>query len=444
MPRYNFPENFLWGCAAASYQIEGARDADGKGRSIWDTLCERPGAIKNGDSGQFACDHYNRWEEDLDIIKNLGIGAYRFSISWPRVFPQGRGSVNAKGLDFYDRLVDGMLARGITPCATCYHWDLPQALEDKGGWRERATSEAFAEYCRVVAERLGDRVEMWFTLNEPVCSWYMGHVIGRHAPGAKEPEQVHRQVMHHLHLAHGLGARALREGASKPIRVGLVHNPYTCEPFFESAENINSARKLFEEKNAWILDPVMKGRYPEAEWQRLGDDVPRIKDGDLEIINASVDFLALNLYSMPNVVRAELNEPVRDREKQYPRTDFDWPVTPDGLYWTLRFANEIYNPETLYITENGCCYPDEVNKDGLVEDYARVEYLRGYLKGLHRSVDEGIPVKGYFIWSILDNFEWAEGYSKRFGIVHVNYETQKRTPKASAEWYKRLIEAGGF
>jgi len=442
-PYHAFPPDFQWGAAAASYQIEGAVNEDGRGPSIWDTFCGRPGAIKNGDNGDMACDHYHRYESDLDLMADLGIRNYRFSIAWPRIFPTGRGQVNEAGLAFYDRLIDAMLERGIVPSATLYHWDLPQALEDKGGWRHRDTVHAFAEYAELMAQRFGDRVSTWFTLNEPWCSWVLGYREGIHAPGAREPQNVHRQVAHNLLLAHGTAVRALRSGASgKPLRIGIVHNSNNLVPFTELSPDVDAARALWHERNAWLLDPVMRGSYPAEELAALGADAPRIEAGDMEIIAQPIDFLGLNVYFAGEVVRA--GHGAQSLESYFPRTDFNWPITPEAAYWSVRFAHEVYGPGDLYITENGCCYPDQVNEHGRVEDFARLSYVRETLKGLHRATAEGLPLRGYYLWSILDNFEWGEGYSKRFGIVHVNFSTQQRTPKATAEWYAHVIGRNGF
>lgn len=444
MVRHPFPKNFVWGTATSSYQIEGAVDAGGRGASIWDTFSRIEGKVFNGDSGAVACDHYNRFAEDFDLLAQLGIRNYRFSIAWPRILPEGSGTPNQEGLDFYDRLVDAMLERGIAPQATLYHWDLPQALEDRGGWRSRNTVHAFEEYARAVASRLGDRIKTWYTINEPWCAWWLGHRVGIHAPGAKEEsEKTFRQVSHNLLLAHGVGVMALREEVSSPVKVGIVHNCSVAVPFTESPEDIAESREHFRRENSWLLAPVLEGRYPADHWEELGANVPDVKPGDMELISQKTDFLGLNLYFAMGVARA--GEGIRPFEKFFPRTDFDWPITPECLYWAIRHAVELWDVTEVFVTENGCAYPDELNStQEHVEDYARVQYLREHLKGVHRAISEGWPVSGYYFWSFLDNFEWAEGFSKRFGMVHVNFETQKRTPKASAEWYSKLIAQGGF
>lgn len=442
MAAYTFPSGFLWGCAAASYQIEGATSEDGRGESIWDRFCKRPGAVRHGQSGAMACDHYHRWREDLDLIRDLGFGAYRFSIAWPRIFPQGTGAPNERGIAFYDRLVDGMLERGIEPMCTLYHWDLPQALEDRGGWRVRETADAFARYAETMARRLGDRVAMWSTFNEMNCLIDLGYRDGIHAPGAREDRKTWRQVAHHVLLAHGLGVQALRAAAPRPVRAGLVHNPVVFQPFYENSGHIDFAREQFIHHNSWMMDPLVHGRYPEARWREAGADVPDVQDGDLATIAQRLDFWGLNFYGVSQVAHAQWG--LRPWEKHHPRTGIGWAVTPDVLYWAVRTACETYNLPEVYITENGCAQPDDINADGRVEDYARIDYLTGALRGLHRAAAEGFPVKGYFVWSILDNFEWHQGYSQRFGITFVNYETQQRTPKASALWLREVMRNNGL
>lgn len=442
MTVYNFPGRFLWGTATAAAQIEGAAFEDGKGVSIWDDFSCKPGTTLLGHTPTYACDHYHRYEEDLDLLAKLGIRAYRFSISWPRILPDGRGVINQKGLDFYNRLIDGLLKRDIVPFVTLYHWDLPLALEKEGGWRVRKTVHAFEKYTCIMVETLGDRVEYWATFNEMPCIVDLGYRTGRHAPGAREPEKIIRQVNHHVLLAHGLGLRAIRSSAGIKPQAGIVSNPAVGVPFFEEKQHIDAARSYFAEINAWMLDPIYRGCYPEIEWDSLGNDVPDVEDGDLEIIAEPMDFIGINLYSPGDVVHAsrKLDFP----EEHAPSTDMKWPIITDCLYWASRFIHEIYQPEDIYITESGCAFPDDVNKDGNVDDISRIEYLKNHLKGVHRAVEEDIPVKGYFVWSFMDNFEWAYGYTKRFGLVFVNYESFQRIPKLSFDWYSSLIRNNGF
>ncbi len=441
MPATKFPKSFLWGCAASAYQIEGAVDADGRMPSTWDEFCTRPGAIWEGQSGRVACDHYHRWEEDLDLIARIGFQSYRFSTAWPRILPEGTGRVNPLGLDFYDRLTDGLLARGIKPMLCLHHWDLPLTLEKRGGWRKRETAKAFGEYASCVARRLGDRVHLWAPFNEIPVIIHEGFTTGNFPPGAKESQQVIRQVAHHLLLAHGLAVQAIRAEAKTP-EVGLIHNSHVPLPFSEHPDDVDAARRRCAEKNGWLLDAIFRGRYPEAERRRLGANAPKITPGDMKIISQPLDYFGLNFYFSPEVVHAD--GAVRPVERHFPRTDTNWPITEDGIYWGLRWHYDLYKPPVLYVTENGCGFPDKMTAEGRVDDYARIAYLRSHLRMTRRALDDGLPVRGYFIWSILDNFEWACGYSKRFGLVHVNYETLQRTPKASAEWVSRVIRDNGF
>jgi beta-glucosidase len=442
LPHYRFPEGFRWGAATASYQIEGAANKDGRGLSIWDDFCAQPGKVLNGDTGLVACDHYHRFAEDLDLMQKLGLHSYRFSFAWPRIIPEGTGSVNAKGIAFYDRLIDGMLQREISPAATCYHWDLPLPLHEKGGWTERMIVDAFAKYCEVLAKHFGDRIDMWCTLNEPCVSWILGYGLGTHAPGLCLAQKPYRQVCHHLMMAHGAGVQSLRAGAGRPIEVGLVNNNNVPLPFSETPGDIEAAREHFRLSNGWMQDPLFLGKYPEKEWDDLGPNVPDVREGDLQLICTPTDFFGMNTYFCTQVVRA--GGEIIEHEKWYPRTDLGWPITPDIVYWGTRFLQEIYGVGKVYITENGAGFPDVVDDKGRVEDLARVNYLREHLRSAHRAIQEGYPLAGYYVWSLLDNFEWAYGYSKRFGIIHVDYETLKRTPKASAEWYAQTIRNNGL
>lgn len=442
MPYYAFPKKFVWGAATASYQIEGATEEDGRGASVWDAFCARPGCIKEGHSGRQACDHYHRWEEDLDLLKALGFKAYRFSIAWPRILPTGRGKVNPRGLDFYSRLVDGMLERGIEPFVTLYHWDMPQALEERGGWRVRGTADAFGEYAAVVARALGDRVRYFATHNEMSCFVDLGHRTGVHAPGCKESEKTLRQIWHHVLLAHGLGVQAVRAAAPRKPSVGIAHNPLISYPITEREEDIALAREIFRDTNGWMTDPLFYGSYPEKMRKELGRNAPRVRTGDMESIRQPLDWVGLNIYGVGQLVGHDIQ--TRHHQPWDMKTDMGWGINCDCLYWGLRFMREVYDAPEMFITENGAAYPDPMLPNGHVEDLARVEYLKLHLRGVQRAIKEGLPVRGYFVWSLMDNFEWAEGYTRRFGIVHVNYETQKRTPKASAYWLAKAIADGGF
>ena len=442
---YEFPNGFVWGVAAASAQIEGAASEDGKFPSIWDHFATLAGTIKGGDTPAVACDHYHRFASDFDLIAGLGLRHYRLSVAWPRVVPGGDGPVNARGLDFYDRLIDALLARQITPWVTLFHWDLPQSLESRGGWPIRATVDAFRHYAEVVVKRLGDRVKHWFTVNEIPCFIGNGYDNGYFAPGRKEPKRVVNQAYHHALLAHGHAVTAVREHGGPGAVVGLVQNhlPAPQIPLTETEPDIHAARTLYERTNRQIMAPVFHGHYPEAFLREAGPDAPEIRPGDLDLIAQPIDFLGLNPYA-GDYVRADRDgtPEVLPFPKGFPRGDLWWiNITPQSLYWTVRHAAEVFGVKTFYITENGAAFPDEVTPTGEILDLDRREYLRNYLVELHRAVAEGFDVRGYFLWSILDNFEWAEGYGKRFGIVHVDYATQRRTPKLSARWYAEVARA---
>ncbi|MFX4293329.1 GH1 family beta-glucosidase [Streptomyces bohaiensis] len=458
-PDLEFPSDFLWGTATASYQIEGAAREGGRTPSIWDTFSHTPGKVQAGDTGDVACDHYHRWAEDLDLIKELGIGAYRFSTSWSRVQPTGRGPALQSGLDFYRRLTDGLLERGITPVVTLYHWDLPQELEDAGGWPERETAERFAEYAAIMAEALGDRVSMWTTLNEPWCSSFLGYGSGVHAPGRTEPLAVLRAA-HHLNLAHGLGTQALRAALPAGAKVSITLNPAAVRPLTASAEDADAARRIDALQNRIFTGPLLHGGYPED----LKADTAAITDwsfvlpGDEEIINQPLDSLGINYYNPAIVSHAPAGGSAKDdghgdsthspwvgsghvafHQATEERTEMNWSIDPTGLTELLmRFHREAPGLP-LYITENGAAFADTVDEDGQVRDPRRVSYLHGHLGAVRDAIGQGAPVRGYFVWSLLDNFEWAYGYSKRFGVVHVDFETLRRTPKSSALWYADLI-----
>jgi len=428
---------FTWGVATSSYQIEGAATAGGRGPSIWDTFSRVPGAVINGDSGDVACDHYHRYNEDLDLIKWLGVNAYRFSIAWPRIFPQGAGSPNQAGIDFYDRLIDGALERGITPWPTLYHWDLPQALEDKGGWNSRATSERFAEYAHLMAEKFGDRVRNWTTLNEPFCSAWLGYLYGVMAPGIKDL-QTAINASHHLLLGHGLATQAIRSVASD-LRVGIVLNLTPAIPLNENDELAAKYADGFD--NRWYADPVFKGSYPQDIVEGFGKEVP-IHAGDMQSISAPLDFLGINFYTRQTVTLDESAKLLPYRPVMVDgveRTAMGWEVHPESLTNIIMRVHRDYAPKEIYITENGSAWDDSVINDK-VDDPHRVSYLERHLDAMLAAKSQGAPVNGYFAWSLMDNFEWAYGYSKRFGIVYVDYETQKRIPKSSAYYYRERIK----
>jgi beta-glucosidase len=439
---YLFPPDFVWGVATAAAQIEGAAFEDGKGESIWDRFAKVPGKVINNDSPTVACDHYHRYPEDIALMSKLGMRNYRFSISWPRIYPQGRGEVNQKGLDFYDRLIDTLLENRIMPWATMFHWDLPQALEDEGGWRVRSTAEAFADYAETVVERLGNRVKNWITLNELPSFIGLGYGIGTNAPGAKEPASVLNQAYHHALLAHGYGVRAVREYGRYEARVGLVHNPGTPLPVMEIPTDIKAAQTAYACDTAQILGPLYLGEYPASFLKAAGADAPRVTKDDLELIAQPTDFLGLNIYTGWFVRGAAEQQPEKlAMPYDYPQGALPWlKITPEATYWAVRHAVDVYGVKEIYITENGVCFDDQVNEQGEIHDLGRCEYIRHYLISLHRAIQEGYPARGYFLWSFLDNYEWAEGYTKRFGMVHVDYVTQKRTPKLSAHWYARATK----
>ncbi|WP_371627255.1 GH1 family beta-glucosidase [Streptomyces sp. NBC_01116] len=433
------PPDFTWGVATAAYQIEGAVAEDGRSPSIWDTFSHTPGTIDNGDTGDVACDHYHRVPEDIGLIKQLGADAYRFSVAWPRVVPGGDGPVNKAGLDFYDRLVDGLLEAGVTPFATLYHWDLPQGLQDRGGWTVRETSEHFAAYASHVVERLGDRVKDWATLNEPLCSAWIGHLEGRMAPGLTDLTAAVR-ASYHLHLGHGLAVRAIR-AASSDARVGIVNNLSPIEPASTGAPDLAAARRADGHINRWWLDPILGRGYPQDMVELYGVELP-VRPGDLETIAAPLDWLGLNYY-FRQIVSADPDGPAPHAQQvSVPGarlTHMDWEVHAEGLEQLLLRLTGEYGVQRIYVTENGSAYEDAVAADGSVHDPERVRYLEEHLAACARAVAKGAPLAGYFAWSLLDNFEWAYGYDKRFGLVHVDYATQRRTVKSSGRRYAELV-----
>jgi beta-glucosidase len=444
MKTHSFPPRFLWGVATSAPQIEGAVREDGRGESIWDRFAATPGRIADGSDPSVACDHYHLWREDVALMKTLGVGAYRFSIAWPRILPEGRGEVNARGLDFYDALVDELLGAGIQPFVTLYHWDLPQALEERGGWGARETIDAFAEYTAAVAGRLGDRVRYWVTHNEPWCTATLGHEEGHHAPGHTDPALALR-VAHHLLVSHGRAVGVLRDLVPR-AEVGIVLNLTPSEPASADPADVDAARQVDGSFNRWYLDPIFRARYPAdavADRVRRGHlssaFLPFVQTGDLDVISAPLDFLGVNYYSRA-VVRGvdgvpEAVNPVPPEEL----TDMGWEVHPRGLHDLLVRVTEDYRPPKIFITENGVAYGDGPNGTGRIADERRIAFLRDHLLAVRRARRAGAPIAGYFTWSLMDNFEWAHGYAKRFGIYWVDFETQKRLPKESASWYRQVV-----
>jgi beta-glucosidase len=441
MTHRTFPPGFVWGVAAAAPQIEGAAHEGGRGLPNWDVFSLQPGKIRNGDTPAVACDHYHRFREDVALIAQLGLKHYRLSVAWPRVLPDGVGAVNPAGLDFYDRLVDALLAHDITPWVTLFHWDLPQALEERGGWRNRATVDAFATYADVVVRRLGDRVKRWFTLNEIICFTQRAYGTGEMAPGLREDEAVVNQTYHHALLCHGHGVRAVREYGGPGAVVGLVDNPAISIPLTETAADIAAARRLFVHESLRVLGPIHAGGYGVDYLAVFGASRPLVGEGDFELISQPTDFLGLNIYWGSFIRAGAEGQPERvPFPANYPAADCRWlKFTPQAIYWGARFAAEAFGARSVYITENGAGFEDDaVGAGGEVRDLHRREYLRGYLRELERAITDGVPVHGYFLWSLLDNFEWHDGYATRFGIVHTDYLTQHRTPKLSAHWYSEV------
>jgi beta-glucosidase len=448
-----FPDGFVWGAATAAYQIEGAADADGRGESIWDTFARMPGRVRNGDTGDVAADHYNRWRDDVGLMRSLGLNAYRFSIAWPRVQPSGRGEVNASGLDFYSRLVDGLLENGIEPYPTLYHWDLPQPLQNAGGWAARDTAGRFAEYAHLVFSALGDRVRHWATLNEPWCSAFLGYGSGVHAPGVGDPQQAVAAV-HHLLLAHGLAVRALRAQANgDDVRLGIALNLEPRRAASGSEQDLAAAALADGMLNRIFLDPLFRGRYPEDVLAHLERHVglAHVRDGDERLIAAPLDWLGVNYYRPLTIAARPGTGGVWPGDDALSAVDGDgtatamgWPVDATGLDELLIRLRRDYGSIPVFVTENGAAFDDEPDADGFVADPQRVAYLDGHLRAALRAIEAGVDLRGYFVWSLLDNFEWAEGYARRFGIVYVDYATQRRVPKQSALWYRDVIGANGM
>jgi beta-glucosidase len=436
-----FPKGFLWGCATAAYQVEGGAKDDGRGPSLWDVFAHTPGKTHEGETGDVADDSYHLYKEDAQLLKALGVHIYRMSISWSRIFPKGTGEPNSAGLDYYSRVIDELLANNITPYVTLFHWDTPAALQ--GGWQNRDTSKAFADYAAYTSQHLGDRVKHWMTTNEFVCFTDLGYRIGQFAPGQRLPPGPCNQVRHHAVLAHGLAVGAIRANTPSGTQVGLAENATVFVPVIETPEHIEAARRATRIGNAPFLTALMEGKYPDEYLQHEGANAPKVEPDDMKAIGSKLDFVGLNIYT-PQYAMADPSSPlgftVAPQPESYPHMWSPWlTIGPECIYWGVRNVCDLWKPPAIYITENGTSSDDVLTPAGRVNDTDRVMYLRNHLTHLRRAVADGYPVKGYFLWSLMDNFEWADGYSKRFGIHYVDFKTLKRTPKLSAEWYKQVI-----
>lgn len=430
---YTFPHNFLWGAATAAYQIEGAWNADGKGESIWDRFSHTPGKIEDGSTGDVACDHYHRFLQDITLMRRLGLRAYRFSTAWTRVLPAGRGQVNPPGLDFYDRLVDGLLAAEIEPFLTLYHWDMPYALHQAGGWVIRDTCYLFADYAALLAKRLGDRVKYWTTINEPSVIAIDGYLVGEHAPGVQDPKDAY-QVAHHLLVAHGLAVQALRS-INSALQLGIVLNQWAADPASDDPADVAASEQAWARSEPFYMDALFKAHYPLSAWELVAGAEPVIQAGDMALIAQKLDYLGLNFYSRNLVSAQGVIAPVPGSEY----TEMGWEVCAPALRRLLNRLHAEYHLPSMYITENGAAFSDHLSPDGKIHDERRLDYIRQHLIQTRLAMQDGVDVRGYFVWSLLDNFEWAHGYARRFGIVHVDYETQKRTLKDSGDWYAGVI-----
>jgi beta-glucosidase len=438
MPR--FPGGFTWGVSTSAFQIEGATGEDGRRDSVWDVFCRKPGAIRDGQTAEVAADHYHRWPEDIELMARLGVGGYRFSLAWPRIQPAGTGPANPAGLDFYERLTDALLARGITPVPTLYHWDLPQPLESEGGWLARETASRFAEYAALTAERLADRIPLWITLNEPFVVTAYGYALGFHAPG-RSLMLDSLPTAHHQLLGHGLATAALRAAGVRQIAITNNYSP--AWPASDSEADKAAAHAYDILHNRLFTDPLLLGAYPDLSPFGISGGLDCVRDGDLDVIAARVDALGVNYY-MPMRLSALADSPLPFQVEPipgYPVTGFGWPVIPSGLRDLLVMLKERYGSALppVHITENGCSADDQVSEQGTVADKARISYLDGHIRAVHEALGQGVDVRGFFIWTLMDNFEWTEGYHQRFGLVHIDFATQRRTPKDSFTWYQDMI-----
>lgn len=434
----SFPKGFVWGFATAAPQIEGAAREDGKGESVWDSFAKKRGKIRNGDTLETACDHYHRFEEDFRLMRSLGVRNYRLSIAWPRIFPDGTGAVNPKGLDFYHRLFDSLERHGITPWVTMFHWDLPQKLENEvGGWRGRKIVDAFSLYADTIVKAFRGRVKNWITLNEVFCFTHLSYANGQKAPGLKLPPGIVNQTWHNALICHGVGVRAVREHGGRGARVGMADNSHISVPVTETPADIEAARISFRRDNWKCVDAIYRGGYDPAYLREAGKDRPLVANGDFDLISLPTDFLGMNIYTGKFVQAGKGGKPESlPHPAGFPTADAPWlKIMPQAIYWGPRHMAEIYGVREIHITENGCGYKDEVQPDGRILDLHRRDLVRNYLCEVRRAIGDGVPVKGYFLWSFMDNFEWEDGYDMRFGVVHCDFKTQKRTPKLSARWY---------
>ena len=449
----SFKKEFVWGAATAAYQVEGAAFEDGKGLNIWDIFCEQDGKIFGGHTGEVACDQYHRYKEDVQLMKQMGLKAYRFSVDWARIMPEGIGKVNKAGVTFYNNLIDELLANDIEPFLTLYHWELPYALHKKGGWLNEESVEWFREYAKVIAENFSDRVKYYFTFNEPQCFITLGYMEGAHAPGLHYGAREYFMICHNVLRAHGAAVKVLREYAKQPVQIGYAPTGAFYFPESDKPEDIEVARKAnFADPDtldgckwsvAWLSDPVMLGHYPEGTLKKFAKYLPEITEEDMALIHQPIDFYGQNIYNSLKVRAGKNGEmEIVKRYDGFPKTALDWPVTPECLYWLPKFFYERYK-KPIYITENGMAGTDWVSLDGKVHDGPRIDFTHRYLKELQRAATDGVDVAGYFAWSLMDNFEWAKGYSERFGLIYVDYNTQKRTIKDSGYWYKEVIETNG-
>ncbi|HEV2581024.1 MAG TPA: GH1 family beta-glucosidase [Ktedonobacteraceae bacterium] len=444
----SFPPDFLWGAATSAYQVEGAVHEDGRAPSVWDRFAATPGATYRGETGEVAADHYHHMPEDVALMSDLNLSAYRFSLSWPRILPQGTGAINDKGLDFYDRLVDTLLARGIQPLATLYHWDLPLALHERGGWLNRDTAYAFADYAEVVTRRLGDRVQWWLTHNEPWCSAYLGFALGIHAPGLHD-KQLAVNAGHHILLSHGLAVQRMRAHLAPGARAGIAIDFYPVYAADERPETLRAVKQADTFRNRWFLDPVFRAHYPDDLFTDLGVAPPPVLADDLSIISAPIDFLGVNYYSRmlvqdrkdgtPDHVAAAGSFEAIQHIPGASYTEMGWEIFPDGLANILTRIHHEYSPKAMVVTESGAAFPDQWDGNGTIHDQQRIDYLRAHIQTVARTIRHGVPIKGYVVWSFLDNFEWAEGYRKRFGLVYVDYPTQRRVIKDSGRWFASFV-----